>query len=319
MKLNYKYFYRFFLFSFYTISFLLFCFTNKSFSVNLQTDTCNFSITVSLEKNEYLQGENIYLNLKIKNLSSNKDSLPYAGELSMTERIKIKGKNHSRFYYHGVIVDYFNIPYTYFLPNEEKTYEIELQWCYGDTIAEKITDYAAYFSADNYELYIEYLNEVDTKMPQIKSNTVYFNVSKPTGIELEAFNELIKIYQIQPSNQQVPRLKEKIDAYVNFIDKYPKCVYTERAFSHSLSARKDGRYKFDETLISQALLFMENFPNSRMVYPLLFNISGIMKAKNNDEEIKKFLLDIKSKYPNTRIDESVDRVINEFKDIPQYK
>jgi hypothetical protein len=319
MELKLKYFSRNIL-----LAFLFICFT-KSYSIDyalyeyLQTDNSNFSISISLDKQDFLQGENIWLTVKIKNESGKIDSLPQLDKYVLMEGISIKNLSRGAvlLQYHGAMVDYSGIRYEVFQPNEEKVFEYELQHIYGDNFPKGSHDYSHYFSAGNYELsqsfsYQKYVN------PALISNKVLFNVKEPTGIEKEAFNELIKIYQI-PLGDVKPKSKNQTDAYITFMKIFPNSVYLERAMDYSLINRDIEGYKFDETFIADGLEYIDRNPDSRICSAIIHYTIRLMKSTKAENEIIEFLKDLSKKYPNTRTKTYIDQHISEIKNIPEYK
>jgi hypothetical protein len=322
MKLNYKYFYRFFLFSFYIISLLLFCFTNKSFSVNLQTDTCNFSLYIYLDKQDFIEGENIWVNIKVKNLSNKPDSLPFLWDGELVRNFKIFNEKNQKCGYWAVThPDYFSIPYNVFQPNEEKLFELEIQRSYGASFVDSAYELSTnYFKEGAYSGYLEYKNIIDTVKSKIKSNTISFRVSKPNGVEAQAFEELKRIYKIKYNENVQPKCKEKIDAYLEFAKNYPKSVYLEIVMMNTYTAMSVFKYRYDENFINIGQSYIDNFPNSRMCMGILSAYIDIMKSLKNEDEIRSYILNIGNKYPNTRIekdaiklDKEVNRILKLYK------
>ena len=99
--------------------------------MNAKLGPDNFSLIISLDKQDFLEGENIWVNVFIKNESNSYDSLPFISNQLLSEKIKIKNNKFKELPYHGVTADHFDLSYVIFEPNEEKSFEFEIQWCYG--------------------------------------------------------------------------------------------------------------------------------------------------------------------------------------------
>lgn len=300
------------------IFFFLFNCENKPFCKEEKLQQGNFSITISLDKQEYLEGEYIWVNVIVKNNSSEKDSILHLSEQTLSEQFKIIGENNKKIGYHGLHPDYVGFGYNKFEPFEEKKCDLNITWCYGTKIFEgSVILTADYFPEDKYSIYIE-LKSIDNSILPIKSNTITFKVTKPKGNDLNAYQDLIKVFQTPYNFESTNKLKSQIDNEQEFVKKYPKNAYTERIMELLISNRQISKYKYDNSFISDGITFLDNFPDSRLASFIIYNSIGIMKSSKSYNEISNFLSGISDKYKGTRTEISINKFLKEFNDIPKF-
>lgn len=286
---------------------------NDTYSMNEKNQACNFSANIYLDKFDFIEGENIWINLSIKNLNDRIDSLPFLFHEQLIMDMNIQDKSGKKYNYHGPHGDYFGIQYCIFKPKEEKTYLFEIQSWYGGAYTKTGWELTtSYFKENEYYVNLVFKDLVDTSKTYFKTNTVTFKITKPSGIEEIAYNELKKIYQI-PYSDIEPKCKNKVDAYLEFILKYPNSVYTEIAMLNSSAAISIFKYKYDDTFIQCGLNFLDKFPNSKINDGVLLDISGAMRYNNKSEkEINVFLSEIGNKYKGTRIEVEAKKIEEYF-------
>jgi len=290
--------------------------SNKISNKENSSSIYNFAINISLDKDNYVQGENVWVTVKVKNISDKIDSLPHLDDISLAEYMavrKINPYNTELFNYSGGM-DNIIVKYVTFQPNEERIFDLNLQWCYGDTLPKNANPYFEYFTIGTYEIWEVFRDFTNIKAKPLVSNKLTFNVIRPTGSEYEDFKELLRIYGI-PDDKSKPHFKTRIDAYIDFINYNPKSIYAEEFISHSLIDRSITNYKYDESFIKDALTFISNFPDSRIINRLIHASISIQKNNKSNDEIKEFWQNIAKQYPNTRTTTSIENNLNNIDSI----
>lgn len=294
---------------------------NKIISNYKNSGFYNFSINITLDKENFVQGENVWVTVKVKNISNKIDSLPHLDDISLAEYMslhKINPYNTELFNYRGGMDTYIKVNYVTFQPNEERIFDLNLQWCYGDTLPKNAKPYFEYFTIGTYEIWEAFRDFTNITAKPILSNKLTFNISRPTGSEYEDFKKLIRINGI-PDDKSKPHFKTRIDAYIDFFRRNPKSIYAENFISHSATERSITKYKYDESYISDALTFINNFPNSRIINGLIYSSISIQKNYKNNDEIKEFWKNIGKQFPDTRTSIAVDENLNKIDDIKKNK
>lgn len=254
----------------------------------------HFSCEINLDKEEYLEGESVWLIIKIKNESNKYDSLAYGvAEYLVGQRLKVMDENGKTSPYHGSYGHSLRIPYRYFKPHSDTTYYFEIMNNFGFEY-ENAYDYGAmisYFPAGKYTVQLVY-DEAG-----IISNIVTFTVNKPDEIESARLQELRRIYNTKDRN-------ERIVKYHNFIDSNLNSIYIPQtiwALNGCYSVLYLGGMPLDTMIIRQIKYFLNNYPNSYYVSSSVIRNIWIYEYEQSQSEFiaKESLIEIIRNYPGT--------------------
>ncbi len=269
-----------------------------------------FNVNVSLSKTQYLESEEIWVNLTFKNISDGVDSLNHIAESDISERLNILNKLGIRAYYNGVFAEPRGNPYVKFRPGETKSFSIPVLDDYGyekEQNGFRICAMNYYFPEDKYS--IQYRDNING----IMSNKSEFEVKKASGYDSVAREKLKIIYNIN-TKAIGDNYLEKIVDLRNFAYAFKKSVYSETAFYLSslnitLSSSTDNL--INESYIEDCNWFIDIFPNSYYIKEIIWDgANAVSKVKKNKTEISKFLNDIIAKYPNTKASENASAYLN---------
>jgi hypothetical protein len=280
--------------------------------------TNSFEVTISLDKETYIEGENVWLRIIFKNISSRIDSIAMLYDDKVIRNIKIVNENGMMATFKGSAPFLFEKTYIKFQPGEEKEFYAGLRhsWGFKKYDMEHVFP-KYYFPKEKYNVSLEIDVDGD-KRENITSNKVMFTVEKPEGFELEAFSEMIRIFKMPFNGTLGVEGKERvIDEYIKFVGNYTNSVYLEEMFLNSLGKRKIGKTKYDESFIDYCMIFIEQRPNSPLIGEAVGGASNyyLYELGDKDKAIQ-FLESLNEIYPNTRVSKEVERILSteEYKD-----
>ena len=181
-----------------------------------------FQARVDLQKNNYLEGESIWLTIKIKNVSSKKDSIPYFIKPELYKNVVLKNFNNQYPNDLSVVYEYLKIPYTVFNPFEEKICMIQLNINYRFASVDS-SEGRKYFAPGNYTVKFSYAGASGIVM---HSNELTFSVVPPEGNAFKDLQELEKL-----SIKYIPALDKNIEKkFESVIAEYKGTVYEQEMF-----------------------------------------------------------------------------------------
>lgn len=259
----------------------------------------NFKLEISLEKNEFVEGEKIVVRVDIKNLSPYRDSLYKILGIESLRYLLIGSEDRNAKYY-GFVgeVEYLKEPYTIFEQNETITQYIRID----NLIYYKNDDlefgYYKYTRAGKYNVsyYLPLRGNNRGDNFYINSNSIDFIVKELPENEKDIL-ELMK---------EFGPLKEKgIDRIKLFIERADSIVYNseltpvvESLASNALMYKSIIGYKVDEDLLSLVKLFFEKKPDSFTTFE--FFKFYTMRKKNRNIDYKKDEEYFLNKYPESK-------------------
>ena len=232
------------------------------------TTHAEITVKISVDKNEFLEGEPIFCNIRFINNSDNLDSLTL-DQLELYS-IQIKSAQNKKMYFFGGIGCWLNdIPYKKIEPNQEISYAFNLLSYWGNTkLIRGLHGAAGYLSADNYILKYNYENK-------LFSNDINLKIIKPIGNEDIVFNTLLKAYQINDGNPWImDSILLKKNTYYKVVLNHPQSIYWEEAVYRY--NEESNWLKLDYTDINVNKEFVKRFPNSYFMRHILINLCQAM-------------------------------------------
>lgn len=165
--------------------FIIISFVSKSYSENSDS---NIKYLISLEKTQFIDGEDILINAKFINEGKEIDTLIHINDIEIIKDLLINDSNGNSSNYTG--------------PVELKEENIILNPGEEYSISSPIKFYRAhrsvklfrYFPSGTYTL----KGFFDNGKAFLESNEIIFNVIASTGVDNEVFSELLKINKINP-------------------------------------------------------------------------------------------------------------------------
>lgn len=264
----------------------------------------------------FIEGEIVLLKIIFKNISTKVDSIAFLNECEITRRMKVTNEQEITSSYKGLIVGYEDKSYTKFRPGEQKEFytNINTYWgfrFYDDSVTTASIANNPYFPKGKYKIKSDFYIDIEDKMGKFTSNEISFTVNEPEGMELEAFNEMIRIYKLKFNNETSPEEMEgNVDEYMEFINKYRNSVYVDKVFSDILGIRNVCRTKFDSSFIKDCELFIRTYPNSYYINSAIYGGEYYYYYYLKDKEkAKEFLEFVKTNYTNTKASETAEEIL----------
>jgi len=254
----------------------------------------NFTFTISMANNVFLECQPIRVILKIKNLSMAKDSI---GDIFVDRDIMLKDVMSGEKINPNFAAEYFGVPYLYFEPGEEKTLDFEIKQAFSSVpLVNGTNKYGAkyydclYIPTGKYSVFIGKWG--------IISNQLYFEVVKPEGQDLSELNEvgnaLIKSDE-----------RYRIDNLYDFLIKYPDSKYYELALFNYTATMLKNAYMLNDwlNLIAVADKWFEKDTESEFAKGLIRSLGSVSKTsfKEAKKKIIEYLNKIVTDHPGTII------------------
>jgi hypothetical protein len=251
-----------FLYVLFLISMFLF---GEVYSYQEKSNTDSVKLTLTSNKNLYLESELIWIELDIvidKNLKLDYRPLLYPGnDLNLS---LINSKKDTIKYRGGHVDALIRKDYP-----DSMYYIDNLLWTLGSS--EKLQTQAGYseifkvIPPDDYTLNITVQLRSNNKSLYCQSNSIKFSIIKPSEFEIEAYNELINLESYTVNNQYKLGY-EFIKMMESFNEKYPGSVYKEKIFNNSY-------FLIGCTLPHEETeIFYNNFINDNPNYYSIFNL-----------------------------------------------
>ena len=243
----------------------------------------NFKLEISLEKNEFVEGEKIVVRVDIKNLSPYRDSLYKILGIESLRYLLISSEDRNAEYY-GFVgeVEYLKEPYTIFEQNETITQYIRIDGLISYKNDDLEIGNYKYARAGKYKVsyYLPLRGNNRGDNFDIYSNSIDFIVKELPENEKDIL-ELMKEF--------VPLKKKGRDKIKLFIERADSIVYNseltpvvESLASIALMYKSIIGYKIDEDLLSLVKLFFEKKPDSYITFVFLEAYTGFQKAEKKD-------------------------------------
>ncbi|RKY56766.1 MAG: hypothetical protein DRP89_00735 [Candidatus Neomarinimicrobiota bacterium] len=244
----------------------------------------DIELTISLNKNEYLLGESIWMRV---NLTNNRKDSVYVNLSEIINAAYLENSSGNRIP--------SNVTISFWRPNRPDT---------GPGVTRKaMADIVPYFArhdtslkmrlfdVDNYSIYVFYDNKA------VVSNTVNFSVVEPEGIEKEVFKQYKEGYNLWFKK------KENIKAASHFeelAEKYSNSVYAPEALNVSANAYNIGKEIDLQKSISAYKKILFNYPNSYQCKNAASGIENLMRSINDREGYINLMEEVINTLPGTK-------------------
>lgn len=272
-----------------------------------KTSNRNFSFSITMKDSVFLQCLPVNVTLKVKNLSSAKDTIAQIlGEEDIIVKNEFGKKLKS-----CISTLYSSTPYWSFESGEEKTINFDIELFFGGPFTSNIN---GCIPPGTYYVVIE--------KHGIVSNELTFTVVKPEGQDLNDITELLTAIKRpnNPINEEILRsnLRFKIDKLYNFLNKYPDSRYYELGLSEYVLNIGTNTNFVSSTdyinLIDVTKPWFKKDSESEFAKELISVLSSVNKtafieAKN---EIKEYLNKIEIEYPETVISRWAKAYLEKF-------
>lgn len=260
---------------------------------------------IFLDKDNYLEAEPIIFTIKFANNDPIIDSVNIDFISQYCSYIRINCETQKRkIFTNFLISDNFGIAYQKFLPKQQVVWVRDLSNTYGDVeLKYSLNGRSLYLSEGRYS--IKY--EIDSLL----SNELVFNIEKPNGRDFEAFEKLIRAYQINDGKPwTMDSILLKRDIYYDVAVNYPESVYFKEAvFRYNEETEYLHVDKLDIELDKQ---FLEKYPETYFTVTILKTLStGIYKFEGGEIPVNDYLNYIQSKYPNMGISRVAKQILEE--------
>jgi len=265
----------------------------------------NFDFKISLEKNTFIEGEDIFVIFSIENKGKEIDSILDFSDGPLCSKVEINSDTRVSFPWGGA---YEHLPYYQKInPGEIIAVDARVNGFRGSEGSSLI----AYFPVGKYSL--KGVNK-DNSGKVYKSNKIEFNIVKPEGNEIKAFEDLIFFIDFYKTHENIRRTREYnillTDRAIEFLYKYPTSVYTGKLLVQSYYTRSYGKYKYDESFLDDIEYYISNNINSNFNTALLNETVMLFHEKlGAKEKAKEYLINLKTKIKNNYTEKLIDKTI----------
>ena len=218
---------------YYMNIFLAIIFLSSGLLNNGHKTKSNFELILTSDKSVYQEGENIYLNITIKNNGSSVSiNNPF-------ESIRNNMIIENEYGLHPQLVNkLFTDSKISFSSGETKSEEVDLLYNYGYKLNNKSTSqYFMYFPSGKYIIKCK-IDIGDNDI--VESNEINVTVVPPNESEISAFFEMkyidsfyINVNKLEKRVMTKEENESAIDRMIIFLGKYPKSIYTNRILIQS--------------------------------------------------------------------------------------
>lgn len=274
----------------------LFIISGILLSINISAKAQDWDLEISLEKQNFMLHESIWLDVTLTNITSNSiktDGIGVPNHSGFT--IEIRDKTGNILEYTGPQWSMFTGYEKNLIESAEKQYiSIDLLKSFG--IIEGSSGYSVQ------KRYFPFLPvgsyTVQAHFDGVSSNVLSFDILEPSGEEKEALELMVDARSLWKRRDHAPSGRK----YQEVIDKYPNSVYAETCLRKA-RVYTDNRIKkyfregieYDEIGIYKELL--QKFPNSGSSRDWLFVITKDM----DQTEKEKYIDEAIQNNPNTRV------------------
>jgi hypothetical protein len=230
----------------------------------LETSHSEIEVKISVDKNIYLEAEPIICTLSFINISEVVDSIGF-DELEYNH-IKFQTFGDKKIIYIGSFGDYIgSARFLKLAPHTSRVEKFNVLNFYIDTIVTpSINSAPGYLSAGQYKMNYNFYNRLNS----IECN---FIVNQPSGIDSLVFQKLMRAYQIVDGQRgTIDSSYLKRDFYYEIAKNYPESVYWGEAVYRYNIVSNFLNLIYTDTDIN--LEFINRFPNSYLVKPILLNL-----------------------------------------------
>lgn len=279
------------------------------FKFNINALSSDFDLKISVEKESYLLGEDVFVKFTIINEGKYLDSVSNFSDGTLSSYAEINSDKMAS-------LPFFERPplpltgyYQKIKPGEKIEIIAMINAFRGSEGAPTLT----YFSVGDYSLrgvYKDNLNRI------VKSNKIEFKIKEPEGNELKAFEDFKYFVNFYNEHEKKRITQEDnilfINKAVDFLYKYPTSIYSGKILNRSYSSRYYGNYKCDDSFLKDVEFYISNNPNSNDIKYLIGNIASLFHNKlGGKEKAKEYLNRLKGKFNSSKLDGQITRMLSE--------
>ncbi len=266
----------------------------QRFTWNNYANGNSFSYAISMQNENLLECQPIYLNLIVKNLDNSEDSLV---AIDFTTDLVLTDLNNGKVISPSVILEYSSYSHERFQPDEEKLFPTDLQGDYGkvalDSVKNKHGAWGGVYPHLPVGKYSIYFNN-----GLGSSNVVSFEVVKPVDQDLTDLNILKDAFAALISG---PR--KQIDKFYDFLVNHPNSNYYELALTQYSGGLLSNHYSpddYDNLMGISEQWFVKN-ADSELAKQIVRALGAVFKTtfSNTKEKVITFLNKTIVDHPNS--------------------
>jgi hypothetical protein len=276
-----------------------------SYKVLKNKTSSDLVLTVSVEKDIFILGEDIDVTYTIENKGKEIDTVINFDEWTLCTNTRISSDKSGSAPYgdEGPMV----ASSSKINPGEKFSTKSKINFFRGSEGSPRFS----YFPIGNYT--IRGMCE-DKHKHKIESKKIGFKIVSPTGNDLKAFEDFK--YFTNYYNELEKRIMTKednmilLDKTLEFLYKYPTSPYTGKLLEQSRYNRKYGKYKYDESMLKDIEFYISNNPYSYYNRGLLFDIVSFFQyEKKGKEKTIEYLNKLSGDIKSSKLDSQIQFVI----------
>ncbi len=274
--------------------------------LNAEESKSDIKYIISLNKKQFIEGEEIILSMKFVNIGKQIDSIVNFSEPVAIQGLLIKDSENQKSRYTGPI----GSPSKTFVlkPGEEYLFTSNLEFDRG-TISEGVF---VYFPKAVYTIKGQYQD----KKYLIESNELIFEVVVPEEPEISVFNAYRRLQSIAPSELSHDSLRWLIAQFEDLIKRNPSSMYLDKMFENVVIKKLVSDSFYDSTIIDDCMWLLENRPDSKIIdFAINQAVEIIYYREGGKGKANIFFNNLKNKYPNSRI----SGISEKLREDPKYK
>lgn len=275
------------------------------------TENSSIKVTISLPKDTFFVGESIPLKITFKNASSKIDSIALLNEDEVAQRIEVFNQSNAKAKYKGAVLSYLKTSYKKLKPNEEMTFDVDVQYHYGfkSFTSRYIMNMYYYFEPGTYTVKSEFDKNIceDDNDLNIKSNTIKFTVIKENVGNLSELEKLTEIYTSSIFGGE-DRTRTAILSLLNLLAQYPNTIYYHKAYDELRTYLVKYNIQMSDKS-NEYLNFIHTYPNSNYTKTALLLYAHSIAGNSSKENAVATLQDIKNMTSNTNVSNYVDYIL----------
>ena len=280
-------------------------------NTNYENLSSKIKYEISLDKSVYIEGEDIYLTLKITNMSNKIDSVDDWSHYAR-ENLEITNERGTPAHYDLVVYyDASSIKYLILNPNESSIENLNINGHFEFKENKNISILSHYFESGDYHI----IGKLKFNDENIISNELKFSVIIPPDSEKIPFIKRNEIGTCEDLSFLNNEFKQKsyslVDSAITFLLNYPKSVYVFPVYNFYFSLSQVINYKWDERLYLISKIIFDHPENMQSMLNLR-NIIPYAEMIFNDEKVGYRILDsLKTALNNPKLSDAIDKIIKE--------
>lgn len=276
------------------------------YSLNSENSKSGIQYIISLNKNQFIEGEDINLTVKFINASEQVDSLININESQIIKNLLINSPENQKQNYVGPVEG--KTRNIILKPGEEYLITSNIRFYRGTTTVGLFN----YFQESTYHIKGYY----QLGKHSIESNELIFDVISPPEAEKKVLSEILRLNKECSKEKYQDSLAVTIDEYDYLIKTNPTSIYLDEVFINVTLKKRISGIKYDSTLIEDCLWFIENRPNSPNLDFVINEAAELIYLKyGGKDKVIAFLEELQNKYPSSKI----YKISEEFKHSPKFR